>query len=254
MTRCCPSWFLHSLLALAAVVGLGFLAACQGEDRVPWQEPTRDCARLHLEEAIALNQERLPRYAALTQERSRPVSEALIGLEEGLLVVADYLDSWSLPYQKKGIPLMCAEFVSMHEVPAFSERFSFPPHLLSDFVAEDHQALRDRLDAAFDDSGFQGLSQAASLELVRLEAWPGFHCMLRHLLESLVRAANLAPGHVEQALALGLASPEDISKNLILALLVGLEDGALLDAQAAPLQAEGLPIICQDVPEIPAWP
>jgi hypothetical protein len=78
--------------------------------------------------------------------------------------------------------------------------------------------------------------------------------MVRHLLESARRVAELAPAHAAQAAALDLPSPLWISGLLLRLHLFGLAQAARLDAQAFPLQCRGVPILSSDLPAVPAIP
>ena len=87
-----------------------------------------------------------------------------------------------------------------------------------------------------------------------LEDYPNFHCMVRHLLESMLRISNLAPIHEREATELGLPPTRDLSWTLVRMHTLVLTEAVEVDGLAAPLQAEGLPIICRDVPPIPPLP
>ena len=114
----------------------------------------------------------------------------------------------------------------------------------------DAAALRDRLIAAYGAGGFAGMAAAADVELARLAPAPEYHCMTRHLIESLWRVAVLAPLHERLAAERAVRSTRDLSELLLRLHLSALPEGAKLDRAAAPLQARGIPIICRDVPPI----
>ena len=78
--------------------------------------------------------------------------------------------------------------------------------------------------------------------------------MLRHLVESALRVANVAEHHAALAEAAGLPSPRRLLSLLLQMHLWGFSFAARLDDEAAPLQAAGLPILCQDVPAITPYP
>ncbi len=86
----------------------------------------RSCTREHLEEAITLNNERQPLYAALSNNQSIAISSALIEIEHKLLRMAILSDVVSYFYQKAGVPLLCDEYVSMSLTPKFSEKSAQP--------------------------------------------------------------------------------------------------------------------------------
>ena len=73
----------------------------------------------HLREAIALNQARAPRYAALSGGASLPISRKLILAERLLLPLAWALDRWARPYHAADVPVLADVFEPMRRAPAF---------------------------------------------------------------------------------------------------------------------------------------
>lgn len=207
--------------------------------------------RAHLEEAIRLNRERLPLYARLTEGASVPLSRRLIRWERLALPVAWWVDRRARPWQARGVPVVSADFVSMDGVPEFRERAAEEPPPLSRFRPADARRIRRELRAAYRGGGFPGVAEAARAELERLQGLPAYHCMLRHLLESVLRIATLAPEHAARAEAVGVRPPTELSRLLLWLHLSVLPEAAKLDARAAPIQARGIPILCQDVPPVP---
>lgn len=214
------------------------------------------CMREHLEDAIRLNLERRPLYAAESDQRSLIISDHLISVERQALLFNRIFgfDRNALPYQTAGVRLLCAEFVSMQEVPPFQSRGVRPWPDLGTFVPIDGLILARQLRGAWKQGGLDGLIHEAEVTIERLASEPRFHCMVRHVLESVIRAARLAPHHDRKARRLGLQSPFPLSIDFTISQLQGLKDAADLDAAAAPLQADGIPILCQDVPAIPTSP
>jgi hypothetical protein len=221
-------------------------------DGAPDATPAENCFQVHLEEAIALNEKRKPLYSWLTQGRSEAISDKLIESEKLSLIFARSVDDAARPYQRAGVAVACDEFVSMADVPVFREQYAFDPEPLTAFEPVDGVALRDGLEATFAEEGFAGLATATDATLHALEEPRTYHCMVRHMLESLRRIANLAPVHEEDAHERGLASPRPISEDLVELHLLSIDPAAKLDEQASVLQSEGIPILCQDVPSIPA--
>jgi len=212
------------------------------------------CFRTHMAEAIELNLDRMPLYADLTDGVSRPISASLILGELASLAVSDAVDGAARPYQAEGVCIVCDDFVSMETVPAFRETFEFDPLPISEFEPLDPARLVDLILDTYACGGFEGLSDALEAEIEELEAFPNFHCMVRHLLESILRMSNLAPLHDREATRLGLPSTRDLSWSLVRMHTLVFAAAVEVDATAAPLQAEGLPIICRDVPPIPPLP
>jgi len=212
------------------------------------------CFQQHLEEAIALNQARKPRYSSLSGGRSEAVSDALIRSEQTSLILAARVDEAAEPFHAVAVPIVCDEFVPMDGVPGFRERTSFAPEPLDDFEAVDGDALSRELEASFAEGGFPALSQLARAKLDSLSHPRAYHCMTRHMLESVRRIANFAPVQDARARAAGMSGALALSEDMVRLHLLSLGAAARLDERAAPLQAEGLPIICRDVPAIPPGP
>jgi hypothetical protein len=236
-----------------ALVCAGALTACASTQdlqvsRSFTERPRHDCFRRHLEDAIALNRERRPRYAALSDGASNGISDRLIASEVLTLPIASYFDWRASEYQRVGIPLMCDEFVSMDTVGATPDSPHVPaqaavrldPHALRTEV-ERHLAEREpRLAADRLRASLEALSD------------PGRACMQRHLLESALRAVLLAVRHSEQAAILGLPDPRDVSVDFVRVHLLVLEQAEALDRDAESLNARGVAIVCADLPRIPA--
>lgn len=212
------------------------------------------CFEEHLLEAIAINQQRRPMYAALTGGRSVPVSDRLIESEQTSLHFAAPLDDAAEALHSLGLSIVCDEFISMSETPAFADRFAFDPEPLEAFVEVDGWKLGEQFEATFADAGFAGVSELATQTLTALEHPRAYHCMIRHMLESIRRIANFAPIHEGRAQELGAPSTLGLSEDMVRMHILSLGAAAGLDVQAAALQAEGVPILCQDVPSIPPGP
>lgn len=210
------------------------------------------CFARHLREAIELNLERLPRYAALTGGASVPLSRRLIRSERWALPLARWLDRRARRWQEAGVPILCDAFVSMEEAPAFAE--AAPGAAMSSFRPPHAGEIRGRILRAYRSGGFPGAGREIEEALLLLREQPVFHAMVRHLLESALRVCNLAPEHDRAARERGLPSPIPISRTLLALHLLSLGEAARLDAAAAPLQARGVPILLRDVPPIAPWP
>ncbi|MEX1100071.1 MAG: hypothetical protein WEB87_06575, partial [Bacteriovoracaceae bacterium] len=103
-------------------------------------------------------------------------------------------------------------------------------------------------------SAYLELSSQLSSLIQKLEAWPHVFCMTRHTLESFLRCANLTSMHIERASELGVKSPEKFCKLNLRSHAFALGFCLFLDKVAFSVQNGGVPIICQDVPRIPAVP
>ena len=75
--------------------------------------------------------------------------------------------------------------------------------------------------------------------------------MVRHVLQSIRRSASLAPGYIKRAKELGLKSPKGLLTSFLKTQIFSLKISVHLDKKARPLNEMGIPIICNDVPDIP---
>ena len=217
------------------------------------EAPSSRCMERHLREAAALNKARMPLYDSLTDGRSRGISRRLIRMERLAVPVAWWVDWRARQFQREGLRIVCDDFVPMAHTPAFRARAADPPPF-SAFVPADARRIRRTVERAQRRGGFPAASDVLTGELQSLESTPAYHCMLRHLLESALRISSQAPRYAAEARARGLlADPAELSRTMLDLHLAVLDDAVALDRRAAPLQAEGVPILCQDVPPIPPF-
>ncbi len=209
------------------------------------------CFTDHLNEAIALNQRRKPVYSRLSARRSIPISETLISSEWFSKLFARGVERDAKIYEKKGVNILCDAFISMSKVPVFQENTGLR-HDPRSFRKFDNDDLEDLLEDLNDDLRFEEIFLVVEQQISQLNQQPHFHCMIRHVLESVRRIAYQAPLHDRKALALGLPSSLELSKKLISLHLLSFSVSSYLDKAARPLQAQGIPILCQDVPPIDA--
>ncbi len=212
------------------------------------------CFETHIRDAIEVNRQRLPLYSRLTNGESEKVSKKFILNQHLVLPITWYVDWRARTFQQKGIPIVCLDMVSMRLAPTFRERSEVEPQPLFEFHTPDVKKIRQMARTAYLKGSFEEASRVISKEVRRLQAIPTYHCMLRHMLESALRCSNLAPRYIEKAKQSRMKSPADLSWFLIRLHLMALGGCAELDALAAPLQAQGIPIIGQDVPPIAPLP
>lgn len=206
--------------------------------------------RRHIAEAIRLNRQRMPRYARLTGGESVRISKKLIRLERLALPAAWWVDRRARRYQTRGVPIVHADFVEMDAVPAFRERAANEPSPAAAFRPPDARRVARRVRRAYRRGGFHAAAHALAAALDDTRAYPDYGCMLRHLLESALRIARLAPIHARRAEAAGIEPPTSLSRRMLALHLLVLPSAVRLDRLAAPIQADGIPIIRRDVPAI----
>jgi hypothetical protein len=208
----------------------------------------------HLRDAIALNTERRPLYSEATEGRSEAVSDALLGHETRLLKAAKVLDQLAEPLRVAGqLEVVCEGVVSMTGAAEFTPSVTPPSE---DFALFNGAAAARWARKLHDEGDHAGVASAMDELLEGLEESPSYNCMARHMVESVRRAASRAPGQLHQARLLDFSRPRTRRLEAVINALVGfqidaLEEVALIDEPAAPLQAEGVPMVCGDVPTIP---
>lgn len=207
----------------------------------------------HLKEAIVLNRTRMPLYSKLSHGETEALSRRMIRIEKLSLALGKTMDLMAKPFQEQGLSIGEVEFIPMANRPEFAEHYEFTPEPLSSFEATDAKKLRRKLRRAMNENGFAGLSSVATEELEKLKTPRAYHCMTRHILESIIRAANLAPIHAREAKEVGAKSTQSLSWLLTRSQFLLLGFAAKMDEDLAPIQAKNIPMLCQDVPYIPAY-
>lgn len=213
----------------------------------------RPCMTEHIREAMMLNKQRKPLYMQLSHGQSKTVSDKLIWLERKLLLAVPFADAWAAPYQAAGIQILCQDLIEMSETPKFQNRNPEGVDSLHGYRRPNITAIQSRLLELFRAKAYLPLAEYADSEIKDLDQKPRYNCMVRHILESIRRMAALTPIHERNALAKNMLSTEMLSRTILRTHIMLLNDFAEIDELAAPLQANALPILCQDVPYIP-WP
>lgn len=199
----------------------------------------------HIQDAVAVNGAMRPRYRDLTQGRSEKIFRFLINAERLSLPLARILDQRTLSYQKKGLNLFQNEFLEMRL--AEVKRGKRP---VQSRVKIDHNKFWKDSKLFLKNDDLSGLKELCEVELNKLLVSPSYSILVRHLIESIYRCAHFLPVHVEKAEELGLKSPQKLLKDLILLQLWGLPGMGLLDDWCEPLQAEGVPLFAQELPDL----
>lgn len=213
------------------------------------------CMYRHLDDAMILNHSRAPHYRELSGGQSTVVSEAMISFEKRLIRTAGIADAVALPLHLQGIPILCVDYVSMSETPAFRTTFKNGPPSMSQFKRLPVQPLKDSLNLALKYNDFDKMVEISTLAINELEKEPRFNCMVRHFLESLRRIAGLAPQYQMMAESkLSSATAKFLSKRVLSGHIQSLDEATHIDLLAAPVQAMNIPMVCQDVPHIPVAP
>lgn len=211
------------------------------------------CLTKHVHEAMTLNKQRKPLYEKFSSKKSRKISNKMIWMEYRLLLASPLADIWAAPYQSAGIPVLCQDLVPMSGTPAFKPLNPDGKDSLSNFHQPDINYTSEQMLNLYKEKAWFQLANFADRNIKDLDQVPRYNCMVKHILESIRRIAALTPIHAQKAQELHLISTELLSRALLRSHIRLMNEAAEIDKLAAPLQADGLPIICQDVPFIP-WP
>jgi hypothetical protein len=246
----CSADFIRSQLLYILFLLLMFGEANAEVKSVEHQNPTRDCLTVHIKEALEINELRKPIYSQLSEGRSESVSNLMIRSEQFLLFIAPIFDSIARYWQSAKIGVACEDFVSMSLTPNLgvtskNKKMQNTSYKVFD-TKESIQNIRNSLNES------QFAAHAAFVqEIKKISAEPFYHCMTRHILESAARSLFLLPKFEKLSLEKGKYSPKVIVNLLVRAQLESLPLAQILDEKAGPLQQEGVPIVCNDVPTIP---
>lgn len=201
----------------------------------------------HVKESIVINKERKIIYSQMTQGKSDLALKKLIALEKIMLpfsMVYDLRASW---YQKRGVPVFKDEFVPMISHPENDPGVPAPETGIRMIPWESYQKELKILIRKKDRQKL--LSR--SLEIIHeMESQKQYWCLVRHLVESIYRIAWFLPTRIEEARIKRIKSPENLIWDVIEFHLIGFPLFSKVDLKAAPVQEEGVPMICSELPNL----
>lgn len=145
----------------------------------------------------------------------------------------------------------------MSLTPPFQASYEQGAPDLRDYLTPNSRVITRDLRQGLRQGGFEGLEYQAMKWYDVFAGEPRFNCLIRHFLESTVRSARLAVKYNQYAQENKLRSPDRLMLRYLQLSFFTFSQAIALDRKAAPLQAQGLPILCRDVPHIPFdsdWP
>ena len=212
----------------------------------------RNCISTHLKDAMKLNKERKDLYSEMSNGESREISNRLIGLEKLSLLFTFGLDIKAKKYQKRGVALLCLDYIDMDETPEFSYDLVVP-RVKYNLVPKIYvKKLKKKLYSALK-RDLSLFSRILEEEIHKLERFPNYNCLARHLFESLNRGVHLISYYELESKRLGLKSPRKILIRNLKLQIFSLSLFHKLDRRASKIQQRGVPILCNDVPAIPLY-
>lgn len=200
----------------------------------------------HVKESIVINRARKPIYREITAGKSDRVFSKLINLERMMIPFALVYDQRARSFQKSGVPVLKDEFVSMN--------FEFDPTVRKYPEAEARdipwEKFRSDLQELIRKKDQPGLLRETHGIVEEMKMQPDYWCLTRHLVESFHRFAYFLPERVKAAKELGVKSPEKLLWDIVEFHLIGFPRFMKIDRLAIPIQREGIPILCQELPDL----
>ncbi|MFT6069148.1 MAG: hypothetical protein ACJAT2_000375 [Bacteriovoracaceae bacterium] len=216
-------------------------------------EELNRCFYDHVKDAIELNKIRKPLYAKATNGESLKISRYLILWERFIILKSLKYDRKAAKFKRKGIPVMCEDFVDMALTPEFIiDTTQIPrPYLIS--KSPKAKEIKSRLKASLQE-GFNSFKKQTENEIQRLEFNSSYDCLLRHLLESLRRTGDLAPRYLKRTQGKQKKKLNKLLTKYLKLQIFGISQAIFIDKKARSLQSTGVPILCNDVPHVELSP
>lgn len=208
-----------------------------------------NCFSTHIREAINKNIDRKSLYSKMTGGKSKFLSNLLITSEKATFVLAKVYDRRAREFQRSGIPILCLDYVDMDLTPEFSSVLDIPQLKYNELSKIDVKSIRRSLLNSLEKS-FDEVENESKEFLKQTRNTGHYNCMLTHVLESINRAALLAPHYEKAAADKQLKSPKKLLEKNLKIQIRSLGLWAYIDKKAAKFQEKGIRIICQDVPKI----
>lgn len=215
-----------------------------------------ECFNKHFLESIQLNQTRKPLYLRRSASASNGISSRIVWMEKAALMLGNFskkyrFDERDAVYRQANMSIVCESLVPISKTPEFKDSYSdgVAP-LATSYTLFSATTARDDLQIALNKGGYVGLKEEA-LARARGVGTLKTNCLVRHVLRSIARTASLAPNQIALATEKGLPGPDLLIRDLISFQLLALSFGNWLDESALKVQEKGIPILCQDLPEVP---
>lgn len=208
----------------------------------------------HLQDAIVINTNRKQLYAKMTHGKSRWLSSLLIFFEKLSSWFSPCLDKAAIPFQKRGIPIVAKDFVSMESIKNHRDSPPYQKIATDKTVAKLKRELsvfRNQMTQHLKQDNFQGVAKdsydlLAKIKAVEAESESHF-AMTCHLIESIGLAALNAVEYSKQS----HGETNSLSKRLINFQKIALWSCLYVDKLAQKIHRMGIGIIVNDVPHIP---
>jgi hypothetical protein len=203
------------------------------------------CFENHIQESIAINLKMKQFYSLQTHKQSDRIFNFLILSEKAALIGAKYFDREAKKFHIQGQDIFCQEFVPM-------SLKSIKPKILSNSIpiTFNWQKYSKLLKREIRLRDFDAIKDYSLEALKILETQPQYHCFTRHLLESIYRFAHFVQVRENQSLLLNGDSPKHLLARAMEFQRVGLWGAHKIDQMSQPIQMEGIPILCEQLPPL----
>jgi len=210
----------------------------------------------HVQSAIKLNQERKQLYQKYFGNQAKRVFKRLILIEKLMLPPSWYFDSRAKDYLCGGVPIFSDDLVDVGLTPEFSHERILPQVDEEIYSKEQIKNRIKQLKSKVKKIKSKNLpleDLIAEVKQLIIDSKKDIHhnCLVRHFLESIHLGLYNLPQHRLKAKSLGMRDPLDLGLDFALVQINALKFMNDLDRMADPLQKEGIPIFCQDIPPIP---
>lgn len=205
----------------------------------------------HLDEAIELYEHRKEIYSSLSQGKSDALFFTLITAEKLLKPMARGYDWRANRFNRQGIPIIEADFVSMDSV--FDPEAPLAPAVA--FTDADRDFMKEIMDSfsPFKNSGdFIGLAAHAVQTLEHIEIYEQERQIYFQMLKHVVESIGFGALHAHQYRCQTNGETDDLANDFLNLQITGLNEMIVfLDKKANELHQMGIGVLVNDLPTIP---
>tara|TARA_R110002049_G_scaffold18017_2_gene69379 strand:- start:634 stop:1296 length:663 start_codon:yes stop_codon:yes gene_type:complete len=208
------------------------------------------CAYDHIKEAMEINRSHRTLYKEGDKKSAVKIINRLIFLEKIMLPFSRKLDRSTKKLVSAGFPMWCEDFVSMDNLPDFQINSDIPSTTYASLDKDTFNEITKSLKAY----EFNHSSKLYSKIVFVLDTKLNDHhynCLTRHFLESIARSLKLS---IERRPYITKEFERDFfkaNKLMMKQMRLALIFVRGLDKRASNVQAQGTPVLCQEMPIIP---
>ena len=204
----------------------------------------------HIKEAIAINRKRKPLYASITCGKSKKLSNLIIFLQYCLLPVAKIFDRIGSKHNRKEIPIIANDFVSLENLPSHTQ----PVKRKNIADTDTFETIQGRLTLFAKNihkkTPFEEIFTKTHNELVFIkqveDALSSNFSLLKHLLESICFISRNSISYERKS----NGATSSLSYRLILLHILFLRKILFIDRWAQKFHQEDVGILVNDMPSI----